>query len=365
MNKLSLLAAAFFTAFAQNGVVPEEPFRFVDFTPTPADVEEFLGKESSKLTVDGRILTFMARSKAQQLFLTGGIQVPLKKIADSEVFVVRLERPTWDEAIVSWAPFDPQNPKVDKMNVWRGSRAPTLPDLSVAPTTLIRHEMKSVHLGEKRTIHVYLPRRRGSDLPVIIMADGQGTEPYARILEAMIEAGVCRPVALVGLENGGYRGPAETEFDPKQDYRAKEYVESEDPIRFKQHAEWVLKEVLPWVRKTHSISSKRSDTGLFGFSNGGAWAAAMGIRYGDQFGFALPFSVGAPPSVKLASSIKTSFYFVAGELESGFLRGTKKIESEAKAMGAETHLQTYVAGHDGAMWQVGFARVVKSLFPAR
>ncbi len=319
MKALALLAATFFTTFPQNGVVSEEPFRFVTFTPTLREIEEFLGKEAARLTVDGQFLTFMARSKAPQLFLTGGIQVPLKKVADSEVFVVRLERSNWDEAIVSWAPFDPQNPKVDKMSVWRGSRAPLLPEVSLAPTRIFRHEMESVHLGEKRTIHVYIPKKSASSLPVIFMADGQATDSYAQILESMIESGTCRPIALVGLENGGYRGSAEAEFDPKLDFRAKEYVESEDPVRFKQHAAWVVNEVLPWVRKTYSLSSKRSDTGLFGFSNGGAWAAAMGIRYGDQFGFALPFSVGAPPSVKLASSIKTSFYFVAGELESGFL----------------------------------------------
>ncbi len=57
------------------------------------------------------------------------------------------------------------------------------------------------------------------------------------------------------------------------------------------------------------------------------------------------------------------FHFAAGELEY-FLRGTKRFYDETKQWHAAADITLYRAGHDPEMWNMAFARIAPTVFPA-
>lgn len=214
---------------------------------------------------------------------------------------------------------------------------------------------------------VYVPTaspRAGGRLPVVVLADGQGLAGFAGIAQRLIEEGKIRPVIIVGIHSGGYRGQPNEPHDVKNDFRAREYLAGLDPERFALHARFVREEVLPLVRRAYPASARRDETAVAGFSNGGAWAASMGIKFGAEFGWAFPMSIGMTPEDPQPAGPLPRFTFSAGRLEPGFLRGTQATRDKVLGWGGDAVMIETVSGHDPARWQMAFSLALQRAFPA-
>jgi len=93
-----------------------------------------------------------------------------------------------------------------------------------------------------------------------------------------------------------------------------------------------------------------------GYSNGGAFSAAVAFQKPKFFGVAIPLSLGIPPAPERPSSPMPRMYFAAGSLES-FSASTTQVYELVRSWGVESSLDIYVAGHDPAMWSLAFGNV--------
>ena len=142
------------------------------------------------------------------------------------------------------------------------------------------HHIASLHLGVDRRITVWLPpgwraQRRRS--PVLYLNDGQNLFDPARAFGGqtwrvretaawLIRHKRIPPLAIVGIDHGdGRRG---REYLPVEDDRN---PAARDPLG-REYAEFVTREVLPFMRREYPIAAGASNTG-FGGSSYGAIAA--------------------------------------------------------------------------------------------
>lgn len=332
--------------------------------PVPTDagpIERALGDQPDRIWQEGDVLTIARRSAEGMVSLTGGIQRPLERVANSDVWVLRLRRSDWSPAFFSYAFFEGSKAPIS-FREWRGANAPAAPAKATALGKVETIELPGRALGEPRKVTVYLPPGAKPGIAALVLADGQSAAGFAPIVQALIDAKKVRPLAIIGIHSGGFRGQPGAAYDPKLDYRAREYLAGGDGSRFRRHLDWVVDEVLPEMARRFGISRRRADVGVAGFSNGGVFATAAAFRRPDVFGVAIPMSVGAPPPAP-TRPLDVRFFFCAGELEAGFLRGTTTAYEAAKSRGAEARLRTYVSGHDPAMWQLGLAEALPEAFP--
>lgn len=313
--------------------------------------------------LEGDVLHFAAKGK-EPMQVTGGIQMPLQRVPETDLWIARLKMKGWDSALVGYAFLGPEFKPGIRFSFWRGDHAPPEPKRVVNPHRLETIELESKALGEKRSVTVYLPPGATKDIPAVVMADGVGARQWAMALEALILDGKVRPTAIVGIHSGSYRGDRSKEFDPKLDFRAREYLKAMDAERFAAHLRWVTDEVLPELSKRFGISQRRQDLAVAGFSNGGAFAVTAAVTANRTFGAAIPLSVGIPTLGEKPDGPMPRFFFAAGKLEPGFLKGTSQAHETVKEWGAESEMETFVAGHDSLMWEIAFAKFVSKVFPA-
>jgi predicted alpha/beta superfamily hydrolase len=143
------------------------------------------------------------------------------------------------------------------------------------------HDIPSRHLGGSRRITVWLPpesrTQRASVYPVLYLNDGQNLFDPARAFAGqtwraadtaaqLVRQRRIRPLIIVGIDHGGAR-------------RGREYLPVEDdrnPAARKplgrKYAEFVTREVLPFVARHYPAARGASNTG-FGGSSYGAVAA--------------------------------------------------------------------------------------------
>ncbi len=145
-----------------------------------------------------------------------------------------------------------------------------------------RHDVPSLYLGSPRRITIWLPpgsRRRlhRQRYPVLYLNDGQNLFDPARAFagetwraaetaEHLIRRQRIPPIILVGIDHGGLR-------------RAREYLPVEDernpfarrPLG-REYAEFVTRELMPFMARTYPIARGVATTG-FGGSSYGAIAA--------------------------------------------------------------------------------------------
>lgn len=142
------------------------------------------------------------------------------------------------------------------------------------------HEIQSLYLGVTRRISVWLPpthARRASPYPVLYLNDGQNlfdpvrafagtTWGVAQTAGRLVGLSRIPPLVVVGIDHGAER-------------RAREYLPVEDdrnptsgqPLG-REYAEFVTREVMPFVARNYPIARGASHTG-FGGSSYGAIAA--------------------------------------------------------------------------------------------
>ena len=358
---LALIALAAFASCPDEARPCEQPLAL-----SPAAVEALLGPAREAWWVLGDTVTVVARREGETR-LCCAMQSALREIApglqsvtlrvpdiDSAIFDIRLMPGEWS----------------DSAPVWRGRQAPAAPPAVPRPADRFGfHRIESVHLGEERSIQVYVPPglAEGERVPVIYLADGLHPE-YAAILEAAILEGRVRPAIIVGVPAG--RSPDSAACAPRCDRRSQEYLidipeATPEELRFDRFARFVAEEVIPLVEASYPASPRPEDRATAGYSSGGAWAVTMAARRPDLFRKAIGLSVGWLPAAEAAGALGGSRVFLgAGLLESGrFLDRTRLAADRARAAGADVRLVTPNGGHAHETWQILFADALAWLFP--
>lgn len=154
------------------------------------------------------------------------------------------------------------------------------------------HELSSLYLGVTRRLTVWLPRSRwrGSDrYPVLYLNDGQNlfdparafagtTWRVAETVRRLIRAGRTPPMLIVGVDHGGVRRGRE--FLPVEDSL---YPGTAEPLG-REYAEFITREVMPFIARTYPIARGASNTGFGGSSYGAIAALNTAITKPGTFG---------------------------------------------------------------------------------
>jgi predicted alpha/beta superfamily hydrolase len=162
----------------------------------------------------------------------------------------------------------------------------------------------SLHLGEERTVRVYLPASYHRDgtarYPVLYAHDGQnvfstagpgvafGWGPWEvdLTIERLVAEGRMREVIVVAVDNTPrrmqeYRGPSRPAGASEN--RA-------GPTPFDLYLRFLAEELKPWVDRRYRTRPAPSDTGIMGSSLGGICSLAMAWLRPDVFGAAASLS---------------------------------------------------------------------------
>jgi enterochelin esterase-like enzyme len=339
--------------------------------PAPADASSLathLQGAPTAVWQEGDVLTILHKEAAKQIYVTGGIQLPMKRIGESDLWITRLRMSGWDKALISYSFYSTDTAVIvphDK-GIWRGAKGPE-PATEAADLkgTVTERTLFSASLNEDRKLTVYLPPNAPKKgLPAFFMADGGGCAAFAKVLEPLILSGKMRPVAIVGVHDGGYRGDPRGEFDFNKDYRGKEYVVGMDDERFAKHMAFFAGEVPPYVTREFGISPRREDHVVFGVSNGGGFSTCAALLRPDVFSQAIPMSHTQLPRPMPATPPPVKLHFVVGTLERSYEQ-MKATVGALQAKKVDASLTEYVAGHDNLMWKLAFSRLAPTIFPRR
>lgn len=159
---------------------------------------------------------------------------------------------------------------------------------------LITHDIPSVYLGLTRRITVWLPpgyrrRLRTERYPVLYLNDGQNlfepsrafagrTWEVAETAAHLVRQRRIAPLLIVGIDHGAER-------------RAREYLPVDDdrnpaarrPLG-REYAEFVTREVMPFVSRTYPVLRTASATGFGGSSYGAVAALYTSLLKPGTFG---------------------------------------------------------------------------------
>lgn len=151
------------------------------------------------------------------------------------------------------------------------------------------HDFASEHLGNHRTLVVYLPPDYAAEkkqrYPVFYLHDGQNlfdpATAYGGVAweanataERLIQIGRLRPVILVGIHNTPDRMQEYTvHYDPQQ----------EKGGRGERYACFVFDEVKPFIDRTYRTLPDRHNTAVGGSSLGGLISLEMARLYHEKF----------------------------------------------------------------------------------
>ena len=183
---------------------------------------------------------------------------------------------------------------------------------------LVRHDIPSLYLGSKRRITVWLPpgfyrRIHRQRYPVLYLNDGQNlfdparafagnTWRVAEVAEHLVRRRRIPPILIVGIDHGEIR-------------RAREYLPVEDernpfarhPLG-REYAEFVTRELIPFIVRNYPIARGMSMTGFGGSSYGALAALYTALIKPGTFGRLLIESpslyVGRRHLLRLARSAK-------------------------------------------------------------
>lgn len=286
------------------------------------------------------------------------IQAPLEPILGTDLAGVTVRVPRLDEAVLSVSVFPAKD---DARQVIRGAYAPPPPPMIAPPAArLIRTELRSRVLRERRGITIYLPSglRSNRPPPILYLADDAAAD-FAPIAEALIRAGRAKPMILVGIDAA--KAPAGCHAF-SCDRRGREYKIDLNPrgaapdTDFGRHLRFVTDELIPYVEARYGGRRSRAERGIGGWSNGAHWAlAAAGLRP-DLFGRVLALSSSGQGGAGLGTKLgRTMLFAGAGIFEADYLSNTLAAARGAEGAGAQVRTVSTVTGHEKSAWQAMFA----------
>ena len=300
-------------------------------------------------------LTFVYAGRGRYVQLVASLYEMLEQVDNSNVWALTLQIQALPQAIITYG-FAVDGEYPQQTDVWRGADAPPEPPISrPIQGRTVTYYRRSTVLNELRGITLYLPPNYDSSqrYPVVYVADGQAVQGLAPYLEPYILDGSLPPMLLVGVHNAPSVGG--------RDIRMEEYLPGINPQRFAAHEQFFTQEVRVWAESKWGASTNPDERAVFGFSNGGVFAAAMGIAHPELYHAAIPFSPGLNPfDVWTDAEVCTdvTYYFVAGTLEPNFHRNTVRLSSQLASAGATVRFHDRVMGHDFLLWQETFGEAV-------
>ncbi|WP_419931758.1 alpha/beta hydrolase [Candidatus Poriferisodalis sp.] len=232
---------------------------------------------------------------------------------------------------------------------FRGPEAPA--ELPSHPDDELRgetqtHTLDSTSLRTRRTVTVYLPPQHSptEQLPVLYATDGGMIGPYLRRLDAGITKETVPRFVLVAAHSapmGGYGNE-----------RAMEYLPGFDNDRFDRHQRFFVEELSAWAEQSFGVSDDRSQRGVFGASDGGGHALAVGHMHRDKYGHAMAYSTGMPPNEQMNwNAAEAPFvHLCAGTLEGGFHQATEAWAAWLHFAKSPHDWTERVCGHDLIQW---------------
>ncbi len=319
--------------------------------PEPAALRSRMATEGTTAWADGDIITFVAES-ASPVTVTPAFPIETWDAGDGlQVLSLRVER--LDEAVITYT-FTPTD-GMPSMNFRRGSHDGRFRGVNAPPElasndpllgTSIEHAVDSDALGEPRKVTVYRPpgHAAGDNTPVIYATDGTMFAPYARRLDAAIQAGICPPVVIVAAHSAS--------FDPiRGNLRAAEYLPGFDEQVYTAHQQFFMDELPAWAEAELGVPSAPAQRGIWGCSDGGGHAAMAARLFPERFGHAFVYSTGMPPDMAYEWTDKHPFmHLCAGTLEGPFHQATEAWAGYLMLVDAPYHFTERVAGHDLVQW---------------
>jgi enterochelin esterase family protein len=255
----------------------------------------------------------------------------------------------------------------------------------VAQGRIEKQTIKSAVQKIDRPFSVYTPANYKADGPpnaLLILFDGEdlSDDQYqVTTLNNLIAAGKIPPTVAVFVENVSRRRLVDLVANP-------------------EFADFMAKELVPWVRLHYNVTKEAKQTVLSGYSAGGLAAPYVALRHSEVFGNVLSLSgafwwsfehqggvcgsrcpesggTGGENSKDATTEgnflvrefiaipkLPLRFYFAAGTFEidregggGGILESTRHLRDVLRAKGNEVHYQQFVGGHDGLSWRGGLA----------
>lgn len=193
-------------------------------------------------------------------------------------------------------------------------------------------------------------------MPVIVLFDGEvwaGTQSIADTVDNLIADGLIRPCIVVMPAAGD---------------RERRWADLDDDGA---GGDWVVNELLPWVRSIAPASLQPSEVVVAGQSLGGYTALRCALEHPEAVGAVLSQSASlwqrelrarAPELVH-----RLHVYMEVGTQEWVLREPNRELAAAFVAAGADVHFTEYNGGHDYACWRGGIADGIRALIgpPAR
>ena len=249
---------------------------------------------------------------------------------------------------------------------WRCCRTRSLPWLDEAearPAPAVGSAvLASELLGGERRIWVSMPPGARSDeqaLPFVVHLDGTPDHSAPSVRDAVVEAGLIRPSAVVLVDQLGLQRDHELRCNPA-------------------FSRMLVEELLPWLRQRYPLSQDPADVALAGESFGGLCAGWTALHHPTAFGNAIlqspscgyhpnqTWGTGAGELLRrfpvptliadllAAAPAPVRIFHDVGELE-GSLTLSRWLDQVLTAKGYDTRYREFAGGHDYAWWRGLFA----------
>ncbi|MCP4224870.1 MAG: hypothetical protein GY773_16155 [Actinomycetia bacterium] len=332
---------------------PGQPFCRVWTDPDPVELRARMEDEGSAAWADGDVITFVTESPVP-VAVTPVFQLPSWDAGDGlQVLSMRVDRLA--DAVITYT-FTPLAGPAAGLSFsrgshdgrFRGANAPAeLPSNDPLVGSTFDHGVESAALGEPRRVTVYRPsgHTKGEDIPVVYTTDGNMFAPYARRLDAAIEAGTCPRVVIIAA----HAAPAD---NIRGNQRALEYLQGFDDQRFDAHQRFFVDELAAWAEAELEVPTEREKRAVFGCSDGGGHALSVGQLHPGRFSHLFAFSTGTPPELTTGWDGETYpfVHLCAGTLEGPFHQTTSAWAGYLYQVDAPHHFTERVAGHDLIQW---------------
>ena len=293
-------------------------------------------------------------------------QAPMSRVSDTDLLVMTMRVERLAEAVISYGFWPLQANGMPQSNRpggvdgrYRGPDAPAeAPSNRELVGTTFDHALESDALGEPRKVTVYKPpgHSPAEKLPVVYATDGAMFAPYARRLDAAIEAEMSPRVVVVAAHGGP--------VDHRGNIRALEYLPQFDPARFDRHQRFFVDELARWATDELGVSNERAERAVFGCSDGGGHALATAQAHSDRFGHVFAYSTGMPPEPydRWDPDTAPMAHLCAGTLEGPFHLATEAWAGWLSILGVEHHWTERVCGHDLIQWIEELPRAITRAF---
>jgi enterochelin esterase-like enzyme len=245
-------------------------------------------------------------------------------------------------------------------------------EIDVSKGAVHRHFFRSAVCNDFRDFYVYTPPgydpKGSKKYPVLYLQhgfsdDASGWTAVGRahiILDNLIAQGKAKPMLVV--MSLGY-GTMELVHAPFRDpsLRKKSFDLFEQSL---------LKEVIPAVEKSYSVSRNQKDRALAGLSMGGAESLVVGLNNLDTFGSIGAFSSGGIPTEYAAvwpkldakANDKLKVFWMACGKQDGLFEANNKVDAFLKERGVKHDYVITEGAHTWLVWRRNLAAFAPLLF---